>query len=88
MQQAFCSQVGRLILIMFQENLMSLRVTNNCVSYQNDTFKIESETKKWDDFGLRPSVQEIEFQFGSPRNSILFRQKRLSCRVHFHTFGM
>ena len=45
MQHAFCSQVGRWILIMFQENLMSLRVTNNCVSYQNDTFKIESETK-------------------------------------------
>lgn len=25
--------------------------TNNCVSYQNDTLKIESENKKWDDDG-------------------------------------
>ncbi len=49
MQLVFVSQVARLILIMFQENLMSFGKTNNCVSYQNDTLKIESENKKWDD---------------------------------------
>ena len=51
MQLVFVSQVARLILIMFQENLMSFGKTNNCVSYQNDTLKIESENKKWDDDG-------------------------------------
>ena len=56
MQLVFVSQVAGLILIMFQENLMSFgssreTKTNNCVSYQNDTLKIESENKKWDDDG-------------------------------------